>query len=139
MGDPDSTTKHGKIQPFLDGFCSVIEDSYIPSQEMAVNESVVSFKGRVSFRQYLKGKPHPWGIKALMLSDSKTGYLQRVCAYYGKETQLVDSDHPHTVCVVETLVEPFQNKGYDLYVDRFYNSPPLAIELKKVGITITGI
>ena len=58
--------------------------------------------------------------------------------YYGKETQLVDNDHPHIVRVVETLVEPFHNKGYDLYVDRFYNSSLLATEMKKVGITVTG-
>ena len=99
---------------------------------------MITFKGRVSFRQYLKGKPHPWGIKAFVLSDSKTGYLQRVCVYYGKKTQLIDSDHPHTVRVVQTLVEPFHNKGYDLYVDRFYSSPLLATELSKVGVTVTG-
>ena len=138
VGDPDSTTKRDKIQPFLDRLCSVFESTFTPSQEIAVDESVVSFKGRVSFRQYLKGKSHPWGIKAFVLSNSKTGYLQRVCVYYGKETQLVDNDHPHTVRVVETLVEPFHNKGYDLYVDRFYNSPLLATEMKKVGITVTG-
>ena len=140
VGDPDSTTKRDKIQSFLDRLCSVFKNAYTPSQEIAVDESVVSFKGRVSFHQYLKGKPHPSGIKAFVLSDSKTGYLQRVCVYYGKETQLVDNDHPHThtVRVVETLVEPFHNKGYDLYVDRFYNSPLLATELKKVSITITG-
>ena len=46
-------------------------------------------------------------------------------------------DHLHTVRVVQTLVEPFHNKGYDLYVDRFYTSPLLASELSKVGITVT--
>ncbi len=45
---------------------------------------------------------------------------------------------PHTMRVVLTLVEDLQNKGYDLYVDRYYNSPLLASELEKVGITVTG-
>ena len=58
--------------------------------------------------------------------------------YYGRETQLIDNDNPHTVRVVQTLVEPFHNKGYDLYVDRFYTSPLLASELTKVGVTVTG-
>jgi hypothetical protein len=58
--------------------------------------------------------------------------------YYGRETQLIDNDHPHTFRVVQTLVEPFHDKGYDLYVDRFYSSPLLARELTKVGITVTG-
>ena len=48
VGDPDSTTKRDKIQPFLDRLCSVFENAYTPSQEIAVDESVVSFKGRGS-------------------------------------------------------------------------------------------
>ena len=136
VGDPDSINKCGKIQPFLDRLCPVFEAAFTPSKQIAVDESVITFKGRVSFRQYRKGKPHPWGIKAFVLSDSNTGYLQRVCVYYGKETQLID--HPHTIRVVQTLVEPFHHRGYDLYVDRFYTSPLLASELTEVGITVTG-
>ena len=37
-----------------------------------------------------------------------------------------------------TLAEGMHNKGHDLYVDRFYNSPILAVELGKVGITVTS-
>ena len=36
------------------------------------------------------------------------------------------------------LVEVLHNKGYDLYMDRYYTSSVLATELSKVGITITG-
>ena len=106
VGDPDGSTRLDKIQPFIDRLCPVFESVFTPSQQIAIDESVISFKGRVSFRQYLKGKPHPWGMKAFVLSDSKTGYLQRVCVYYGKDTQLIDNDQPHTVRVVQTLVEP---------------------------------
>ena len=64
--------------------------------------------------------------------------MTRVRIYYGKETQLIDCPLPHTVKVVMTLVEPYHDKGYDLYLDRFYGSPLLATELGKVGITVTG-
>ena len=30
-------------------------------------------------------------------------------------------------------------RGYDVYLDRFYNSPLIATELKRKGITVTGI
>ena len=59
-------------------------------------------------------------------------------AWLGKVTLLINTDHPHTTCVVLTLVQPYHNRGHDLYVDRFYSSPLLATELSKVGITITG-
>ena len=52
--------------------------------------------------------------------------------------RVIERPLPHTVRVVLTLVEPFQNQGYDLYIDRFYSSPLLATELSKVGITVTG-
>ena len=138
VGDIDSTTKWGKIQPFLDLICPSFEAAFTPDQQVAIDESVISFKGRVSFRQYLKGKPNPWGIKAFVLSDSKSGYLSRVRIYYGKETQLIDGPLPHTAKVVMSLVEPFHHQGYDLYIDRFYSSPLLATELVKVGVTVTG-
>ena len=40
--------------------------------------------------------------------------------------------------VVMTLADGMHDKGHDLYVDRFYNSPLLAVELAKAGITVTG-
>ena len=73
---PDGTTKRSKIQPLLDRLCPVFEATFTADKEIAVDESVINYKGSVSFLQYLKGKPHPWGIKAFVLSDSKTGYLQ---------------------------------------------------------------
>ena len=138
VGEIDSTTKRGKIQPFLDKICPTFEAAFTPGRQISIDESVITFKGRVSFRQYLKGKPNPWGIKAFVLADSKTGYMNRLRIYYGKETQLIDRPLPHTVKVVMTLAEPFHNQGYDLYLDRFYGSPLLATELTKVGITVTG-
>ena len=104
-----------------------------PSQEVAIDEAMISFRGRVSFHQYLKGKPNPWGIKG-----SKTVYLHNVLVYYRRETQLLRDDMPHTVRVMLTLMERLENMGHDLYVDIFYAGPLLASELDKLGITITG-
>lgn len=138
VGKIGSTTKRDKIQPFLDRICPSFANSFTPAQQIAIDESVIAYRGRVSFRQYLKGKPHPWGIKAFVLADSKTGYLHQVRIYYGKETQLLDSTLPHTVKVVMTLVHAFHHQGYDLYIDRFYSSPLLSTELSKAGISVTG-
>ena len=71
-----------------------------------------------------------------MLCESKSGYLQRACIYYGRETELINrEDLGQTPRVV---LEQLHHKGYDLYVDRYYTSPMLAAELAKVGITVTG-
>ena len=106
---------------------------------MAIDESAIAFKGRVTFRQYLKGKLTPWGIKAFVLADSVSGYLYKVAICYGWATELVGPELPHTARVVLTLVDGLEDKGYDVYLDRFYNSPLIATELKRKGITVTGI
>ena len=49
MGDISITTKCGKIQPFPDLICPVFEAVFTPSQQIAINESVITYKGRVSF------------------------------------------------------------------------------------------
>ena len=135
VGDIPSPNRPSKIESFLQlllpRFCRV----FTPNKQIAVDESVITFKGRVSFHQYLKGKPNPWGIKAFVLSDSNSGYLYNVSIYYGKMTVLLHPELPQTVLVVLSLVQYLHNAGYDLYVDRFYNSPLLALEL---SITVTG-
>ena len=131
--------KKDKIQPFIDLLVPVVQENYTAHREVAVDESVTTFKGRVSFRQYLKGKPNPWGIKAYVLSDSTTGYMHKLRIYFGKQTSLIDdTELSHTVKVVHTLVEQLKNKGYDLYTDRFYNSQAQADRLQKCGLTLTG-
>ena len=96
---------------------------YIPGKHLAIDESVIAFKGRVGFLQYLKGKPNPWGIKAFVLVDSVSRYLHKVRIYFGRDTQLEQPDLPHTARVLLTLTNGLHNKGYNLYVDRFYSSP----------------
>lgn len=43
---------------------------YYPSKELAIDESLILWKGRLSFRQYLKGKAHQYGIKLYVLADA---------------------------------------------------------------------
>ena len=74
VGEIDGTTRRSKIQPFLDMIYPLLKFFFIPSREIAVDEAMIAFQGRVSFRQYIRGKPNPWGIKANVLSDSNTGY-----------------------------------------------------------------
>ena len=115
-----------KIEPFLDIIILIIQNRYNPDRQIAVDESVISFKGRVSFCQYLKGKPNPWGLKAYVLSNSKTGYMHNLRLYFGKDTNLIDNpEASHTVKVVTTLTNHLRDKGYELYTDQFYTSPLL--------------
>ena len=139
VGEIDGSSRRSKIQPFLDLLLPLFKVYYTPSRAVAIDEAMIAFQGRVSFRQYIRGKPNPWGIKAYVMSDSCTGYLYSTIIYYGKETILLTQPGlNHTTRVVLTLMDPLANLGYDVYVDRFYSSPELAAELLKISTTITG-
>ena len=86
VGDIPSTTKRSKIQPFLDLLLPLFQIYLTPAREVSIDESMIAFQGRVGCRQYIRGKPHPWGIKAYVLSESKSGYMYNMVIYYGKET-----------------------------------------------------
>ena len=126
MGEINGQSKRSKIQGLV---LPLFQQHFTPSQGISIDEAMIAFRGRMSFRQYIRGKPTPWGY---VLADSATGYMYSVVPYYGKETQLLDrSGINHTTKVVLTLMQPLSNLGHDLYTDRFYTSPELALELEK--------
>ena len=138
VGDIDGSRKRHKIQPLLDKLLPNIQKLLIPQRHLSINEAMISFKGRVGFKQYIKDKPSPWGIKAYVLTESKTGYVCNIIVYYGKETLINTGTQNQTTRVVLTLIDPYKCKGYDLFTDRFYTSPELALYLAKCNTTITG-
>ena len=44
---------------FFDIIILIIQGNYNVYRQITVDEYIISFKGRVSFRQYLKGKLNP--------------------------------------------------------------------------------
>ena len=63
-----------KIQPLLDICNPPYEKVYQPKMCLSIDESMIKFKGHVFFRQYLLKKPTKWGIKAILLRESESGY-----------------------------------------------------------------
>ena len=72
-----------RVRPFLDRIITAFREVYTPSREIAIDESIIGFKGRLSWIQYMPKKPTKWGIKAWVLADSKTGYVHNLQLYSG--------------------------------------------------------
>ena len=58
---------------------------YTPTQSLSIDESMVGFKGRLAFLQYMLKKPQKWGMKAWVLADGANGYVWNWKLYTGKE------------------------------------------------------
>ena len=64
-----------KIQPFLDLIVPSFQQVYKPTRQLATDKTLIKFKGKVHFREFLPIKPGRFGIKTFTLAESTSGYL----------------------------------------------------------------
>jgi hypothetical protein len=53
-------------------------------KNISIDEGLIKFNGRLSFKQYMPKKTNKFGIKIWMLADSETYFVQRFQVYLGK-------------------------------------------------------
>ena len=141
----NTRTRLQLITGYLDYINSRLLNHFTPDKEICVDESVVKFKGRVSFITYNPKKPTKWGIRIYTLADSGTGYICGILPYYGSLTTqtLIRPDLPvstrnplHLYTMLSNRVPGAQ--GHHMFTDRYYTSYILAIELRKLKSHLTG-
>ncbi|XP_023311304.1 piggyBac transposable element-derived protein 3-like [Anoplophora glabripennis] len=76
-----------KVRPLLSKLQETFMSSMKPSEFQSVDESMIRFKGRSSFRQYMPMKPIKRGYKVWVRADS-TGYKCEFQIYTGKADQV---------------------------------------------------
>ena len=58
-----------KIRPFVVQIIQLFQDVYSTSKHISIDESIIGFKGRLSWIHYMPKNPTKWGIKAWVLAD----------------------------------------------------------------------
>ena len=111
-----------KIQPFLDLVMARFQEVYTP----AIDETLIKFKGKVHFRQFIPIKPGRFGIKAFTLAESTSGYVLNSKIYTGKENNEVQKDSTKAVM---SVLQPYLDKGFYAFMDNYYTSVALFEEL----------
>lgn len=79
---------------------------------------MIPFRGRIVFKQYIKGKRHTFGIKLFKLCV-QDGIIYNFKVYSGKDEHLSDSIATH---VVMRLAEDPLDAGRTPYTDNWYTS-----------------
>jgi hypothetical protein len=96
-----------KIEPILDMLKNNFKSVYSPGEKLVVNESLVPFRGRIFFRQYIPGKSHKYGIKLYKLC-TVNGYTCNFEVYTGNLSNV--PEHNHLESIVLKLVKPLLKK-----------------------------
>ena len=94
-----------KIRPFMDKLIANFQCKYIPGRELSLDESMIGFKGRLGFVQYMPKKPTKWGLKAFVLADGESGYALNWKLYTGRlEGGAITTMYVYTMTLVCTII-----------------------------------
>lgn len=115
-----------------------ILSEYIPDEEISVDESMVPFKGRLSFKQYMKDKPCKFEIKFWMLADATSAYCWNFDVHVGKYGTEINRTFGLSAHVVIDLLRGLENKGHCVFTDNFYTSPTLGHYLTTIRTCLCG-
>lgn len=116
-----------KIRNIIEYLLHKFKLCFTPGKEIAVDESLMAFRGRLSFIQFNPSKRARFGIKIYKLCDSKTGYCHKFKIYVGRE-----NDAPTNVTgmsiseqVILDMSSDLLNEGRIIFMDNWYSSPLL--------------
>ena len=102
------TDKFAAIREIWDMLINNCTSRYCPGENLTIDEQLLGFRGRCPFRIYIANKPAKYGIKLIMVCDSRTNYKLNAMPYLGKHTQ-----PPHGMSlgqyVTTKLVAPYAN------------------------------
>ena len=132
-----------KIRPLIGQLNELFMWGIQPEREICLDESLLLFKGRLQFRQYLPAKKSRFGIKIFQVCESASGYCYKFRIYAGKlapaeEIHRIMPDVPgatYTDKITVYMVGPLLDCGYHLYIDNWYTSVRL---FKYLGEHETG-
>ena len=120
---------------FVRAFIAALNHSFPrhwnPGRHLALDESMVSFRGRSDIKQFVPGKPHPHGYKIWVLANEN--YMLQLQLYEGKAAA-----GPSIHDMVLQLTQLYCNNNHVLYIATLFTSPTLLASLFNVGIRVCG-
>jgi hypothetical protein len=116
-----------KIKPLLKLLLDNFKTVLTPGRHLVIDESMVPYRGRLIFRQFIPNKSHKYGMKLYKLC-TVNGYTCDIILYSGKGT--TDGETSHSESIVLKLLESVEHaEGRTVFADNFYSSVPLAEKL----------
>lgn len=133
----DPSDKLKKIRPIITLMDEKFLSAYTPGKNIAIDESLMKFRGRLGYVQFNPSKRARFGIKFYKLCESETGYCSAFKIYTGHEegrnNEMLASEE-----IVLNLAAPLLNKGYIIHLDNWYSSPELYQQLIKENTHALG-
>ncbi|XP_060846578.1 piggyBac transposable element-derived protein 3-like [Rhopalosiphum padi] len=128
-----------KVRPLYDAINKKC-NSLPVERRLSVDEQMVPYKGHLQMKQYVKGKPCPWGIKAFLLCG-ESGMVYNILLYQGATTELDTSTQKQFglgASVVLHLTKHLEKNRHFLFFDNFFSTFNLFEQLQANQIYSVG-
>ncbi|KAK6173089.1 hypothetical protein SNE40_016615 [Patella caerulea] len=125
----DHSDKMAKLRPLIDRLNVNFLKLWPASQNVNVDESMISYYGRHSSKQFIQNKPIRYGYKVWCL-NTPPGYLIQYNPYRGVGTDDIRPELGMGGSVVVDLLCKLPAKCYNVYFDNLFTSLPLIETLK---------
>ena len=132
-----ATDKLAAFRDFWMLFQAQLPKYYIPGTDLCVDEQLVAFRGRCSFKQYIPSKPAKYGLKRWWCCDAQTSYPLKGDIYLGRQPR-EQREIGQGARVLKELVGHWYRSGRNITADNFFSSISLDEELLQKGLTYVG-
>lgn len=79
-----------KIRCVADQFKTTFKNMLYPFQNLVIDEGLLLFKGRLSFRKFIPSTRHRFGVKFFVMVDCETGYILDFIIYTSGTTECMN-------------------------------------------------
>lgn len=116
--------KFAPIRQIWEQFIGNCRKYYSPNEYLTIDEQLVDFRRRCPFRLYMPNKSAKYGMKIVMLNDSKTFYMLNAEPYVGVVKKQVNELVPEYY--IRTLTEPIHGSGRNVTHDNWFTTVGMA-------------
>jgi len=107
----NSSGKLFKVLPIIRHMQEKFQQFFEPFQKLCIDESLLLWKGRLSFKQYIPSKRHRFDVKLFILCDCETTYILDFIIYTGADTKIeMINNLEVSGSIVMTLMKPYLKK-----------------------------
>ncbi|XP_076160840.1 piggyBac transposable element-derived protein 4 isoform X2 [Ptiloglossa arizonensis] len=125
-----SSSRLFKIQPVLEYFVNKFKTVYKPKQQLSLEEGMITWSGRLKFRNYKPCKIVKCGLLVRMVRESDTGYICNMEIYSDERKSLDET--------VLSILGPNLELWHHVYQDNYYNSVLIANTLLEHKTRVCG-
>ena len=112
-----------KLKPLSDLLKERFSSVYMPGSVISIDETMIPWRGRLVFKQYIPGKAHKYGIKMYKLA-ALNGYTWNYIIYTGEQESMVGVGHAQAV--ITKLLDDLDGCYRTVVADNYFTTISLA-------------